>query len=190
MNYGYLKTLLLMTFGIALVGCTGGTAPTHAQREAPGYSWTLDGVLLQTGASDRKILVRLPDWHWAGEPYGCGPALTVGPKGEIVVTSDVVPTLWRIDRRSLAVSVHPLVLDADFDKDIGFSSISYSARHGAYFAVSHDHGSLWRIDPLLRRAQKTLLTGPLPKGCATNWAIHLSPDQRSGFLLSQGRGAR
>lgn len=168
-NFGKLQALFLAFSIAASGGCGPGAVPSrpHEAGAARDRTWTVtrDGVLLQDRANPGTTLVPLPDWLWAGAPYGCGPDLALGPKGEIVVTSDVLPTLWRIDPQTRAVSVHPLALDADADKDVGFSSISYSARHGTYFAVSHDHGSLWRIDPLLRRAQKTPLAAQLPNGC-------------------------
>ena len=92
-----------------------------------------------------------------------------GPKGEAVVTSNVVSTLWRIDPQTLAVTEHPLALDADAGRDVGFSSLIYSPRHAAYFAVSGAHGSVWRIDTRLQRAQKvgsTISKEDLP--CATS----------------------
>jgi hypothetical protein len=127
---------------------------------------THEGVSVKDGAGPVKRL-QLPDWQWAGAPYGCLPDLALGPKGEAVVTSDVLPTLWRIDPETLAVSVHRPVLDTDADRDVGFSGLTWSPRHAAYFAVSHGQGSLWRIDPLLRSAQKTALS---------------DPDQRSAYL--------
>ena len=125
--------------------------------------WLLnsEGVFLQEGAAPLKKL-QLPDWHWAGAPYGCLPDLALGPKGEAVITSDVLPTLWRIDPETLAVSKHPLALDADTDKDVGFSGLTYSAMQGVYFAVSHAQGSLWRIDRAFTRAQKIPLSEPVP----------------------------
>ena len=98
--------------------------------------------------------VSLPDWHWAGEPFGCSPDLALGPRGEALISSDVVPTIWRVDPATLAASRHELVLDEDADKDIGFSGLAYSAEQGVWFATSCFHGSLWRIDPPLRSAQK------------------------------------
>ena len=71
----------------------------------------------------------------------------------------------RIDPETLAVSTHELVLDADGDKDIGFSALAYSPRHGAFFATSAVYGSLWRIDPLLRRAQKIALSEAVIGAC-------------------------
>lgn len=131
------------------------------------WSLTHEGVFLQDRAAPEKIVkLHIPGWHWAGAPYGCLPDLALGPRGEAVVTSDVLPTLWRIDPETLAVSVHPLALDADTDKDVGFTSLTYSSRHGAYFAASGIHGSLWKIDPQLGRAQKIALAGPVSKTCA------------------------
>ena len=39
-------------------------------------------------------------------------------------------TLWRIDPETLAVTVHPLVLDDHRGRDIGFSALTWSPRHG------------------------------------------------------------
>ena len=127
-------------------------------------------------------------------------------KGEVVISSNIVPTLWRIDPETLAVSEHPLVLDADTDKDVGFSGVTYSAGHAAFFAVSGVHGSLWRIDPRLRRAQKVALSAPIRNACGLaaqsgmtrrvanersgvcvrttrdDWIVSLAPDERSGYV--------
>jgi hypothetical protein len=150
-------------------------------------------------------VLTLPGWQWVGAPYSCLPDLALGPKGEAVISSNIVPTLWRIDPETLAVSVHPLTLDTDTDKDVGFSGLAYSARDAAFFAVSGVHGSLWRIDPLLRRAQKVALSAPIHKACGLavsagsarpaisqggvcvrtmqdDWIVSLAPDQRSGHV--------
>ena len=139
----------------------------HQVDAARSRAWSLtrDGVSLHYVAKAKTIAVMLPGWHWAGAPFGCPPALALGPKGEAIITSDILPVLWRVDPETLAVSVHPLVLDGDADKDLGFSALTYSAKHGAYFAVSHTHASLWRIDPFLRTAQKTPLAATVEKPC-------------------------
>jgi hypothetical protein len=127
----------------------------HAQTtSAPAWSLTGDGVSLSDPAKPRPITVALPGWHWAGAPYGAAPALAIGPQGEAIVTSDVAPVLWRIDPKTLAVSVHALALDADTDKDVGFSSLAYSREHDAFVGVSGVHGSVWMIDRSLLRARK------------------------------------
>ncbi|MBI1943745.1 MAG: hypothetical protein HYS35_08770 [Betaproteobacteria bacterium] len=129
------------------------------------WSLTRDGVSLHDVTKAKAIAVTLPGWRWAGAPFGCPPALALGPKGEAIITSDVLPMLWRVDPETLAVSVHSPALDGDADKDLGFSALTYSAKHGAYFALSHSNASLWRIDPFLRTAQKTPLAATAAKTC-------------------------
>jgi hypothetical protein len=169
-------------------------------------SWVIEaGSLFLEQSGKPRRAVELPGWHWAGEPYACAPAVAVGPRGEAVVTSNVLPVLWKIDPETLAVSVHRLQLDADNDKDVGFSGLVYSERTGAYFAVSGLHGSLWRIDPLLRRAQKIALSEPVRGACAVSMQrqertsrfsrlcldgrnVHLAPDQRSAYVQTASCG--
>jgi hypothetical protein len=143
--------------GLTLAGLvlfTGGLAAAAAENPAIHRSWSLtqDGVALQDKA--KRITVRLPGWHWAGAPYGYSPALAVGPQGEAIVTSDVVPVLWRIDPATLAVSVHPLALESDQGMDVGFNRLVYSREHDAFFGFSGALGSLWLIDRSLARARK------------------------------------
>jgi hypothetical protein len=167
-------------------------------------SWVIEaGSLFLDEPGKARRAVELPGWHWADQPYACAPDIAVGPRGEVVVTSNVLPVLWKIDPATLKVSVHRLELDSDTDKDVGFSGLVYSARNGAWFAVSGLHGSLWRIDPLLRRAQKVGLSQPLRGACAVSVqrqqrpsvfsrlcvrgeSVSLAPDQRSAYVQSSG----
>jgi hypothetical protein len=164
--------------------------------------WVIEaaGLFVEEGRVRRAVA--LPEWHWAGEPYACAPDIAIGPRGEAIVTSNVAPVLWKIDADTLAVSVHRLELDADHDKDVGFSGLVYSERHGAYFAVSELQGSLWRIDPLLRRAQKIALSEPVRGACSVSMQqqrpsrftrlrvdgrnVHLAPDQRFAYVIFTG----
>ena len=122
-------------------------------------TWTLstEGVYLHNARSAQRRAVALPGWHWAGEPFACQPDLALGPRGELVVTSNILPTLWRVDPRTHAVTVHALELDADQHKDVGFAGLVYSVPSRAFFAVSQLHGSLWMIDPSLQRGRKIAL---------------------------------
>jgi hypothetical protein len=131
-----------------------------------GRMWLLTraGLAVSDTASP-KIQLQLPDWLSAAAPYGCPPDLALGPDGEAVVTSNVLPTLWRIDPETLAVSVHPLELDADQDKDIGFSRLVYWPERAAFFAVADHHGSRWEIDRELTRARKLSSSELGPGGC-------------------------
>lgn len=173
--------------------------------------WVLtdDGVSLYDVKAPKRTAISLPDWVWVDKTYGCLPDLALGPEGEAVITSNVVPTLWRVDPESLAVTVHPLALDADTDKDVGFSGLAYSAEHGAFFAVSYAHGSLWRIDALYTRAQKIELSEPIrtacglavrPRGARTGglcvrtaeevWDLDLAPSQRSAYVTARVRAGK
>ena len=179
---GTVRALFLAASMVLIAGCDIGAAPLQASNGAPELRlpgaryqvdparnriWVLtpEGVFLFDVSRPERTAVPLPGWVWAGAPYGCLPDLALGPRGEAVVTSDVLPTLWRIDPDSLAVSVHALQLDADTDKDVGFTGLVFSAQHGAYFAASDSHGSRWRIDTLLRTAQKIPLSASIPQPC-------------------------
>jgi hypothetical protein len=173
---------------ITLLSATAAADPyRYRQQPDRARTWVLDanGLFLEEGRKARRAVV-LPGWQWAGDAYACAPDVAIGPRGEAIVTSNVLPVLWKIDPDTLAVSVHALELDADHDKDVGFSGIVYSERNGAYFAVSELQGSMWRIDPLLRRAQKTALSAPLPRECGMAWArIHPTPDQRFAWVIQK-----
>jgi hypothetical protein len=170
---------------IGLAAALGQTGPGQSSRHAAetaemhlatiasqvdaarGRIWWLTGagLVLQDRARRKPVTLPLPGWHWAGAPYGCPPGLALGPKSEVIVTSDVLPKLWRVDPGTLAVTIHAVALDDRADRDVGFSTLSYSARHGAYYAVGSTPGSLWRIDPLLRRAQETPLAASRTQLC-------------------------
>jgi hypothetical protein len=169
---------LLAAVLIVVAACDAGLPQTHAASAVPAiryladsarhrvWALTAEGASLHESASPDSVDVPLPGWQWVGAHYACSPALALAADGAALVTSNIVPTVWRIDPVTLAVSVHPLELDADANKDIGFSALTYSPRHAAYFAVSDVHGSLWRIDAQLKSARKVKLTTALPKACS------------------------
>jgi hypothetical protein len=130
------------------------------------WALTAEGASVHEAASPEGVDIALPGWQWVGAPYACPPALALAADGAALVTSNIIPVVWRIDPVTLAVTVHRLALDADTNKDVGFSAIVYSPRHAAYFAISDVHGSLWRIDARLESARKIRLTTALPKACS------------------------
>lgn len=144
----------------ALAGCESSVQPSAATMlgyqvdgERNRSVWlTRDGVLIHSAAA-QPVRVELPGWIYAGGPH-CPPSFALGPKGEVVVTSNVIPTLWRIDAESLAVTVHPLVLDSDQDKDVGFAAVAYVPEQRAYMAYSETLRSAWKIDTSLKGASK------------------------------------
>jgi hypothetical protein len=126
---------------------------------------TGEGVFVNNARALQRTAVPIPGWTWAREPWSCMPDLALGPRGEALVTSNVLPVVWKIDPDTLAVTEHPLLLDADADKDVGFSGLTYSPEHDAYFAVSGAHGTLWKIDPQLTRGEKIALSMPIHNAC-------------------------
>jgi hypothetical protein len=162
--------------------------------------WVLerDALYLHQGAQKQRY--ELPGWIYASEPYACSPDVAVDAQGAAVVSSNVVPVLWRVEPAKGQVTRHELALDADSDKDVGFSGLAYVPEQGVFFAVSATYGSLWRIDTLLRRAQKIPVSTPLRDACglaidrskirrtvvlcAQGRAIYLAPDQRSGYVFA------
>jgi hypothetical protein len=143
----------------AAVPAHAGTAPddrllVERYDAARARLWRLSRSGVEMSDPSGSASIELPDWQWILPPYGCLPDLALGPGGEAVITSNVAPTLWRIDPRSLAVTVHPLALDSDPDKDIGFSRIVYSAERGAYYALAGPHRSVWEIPATLADARK------------------------------------
>jgi hypothetical protein len=216
---------VLLVALLALAGCdvevpspetrVAGTpteARSHSARQRVdqarrrGWVLTEDGVFLDDAAKSIQTSIALPEWQWVRARYACLPDLTLGPKGEVLITSNVIPTLWKVDPDSLAVSLHRLALDSDLDKDVGFTALVYSPEHREFFAASGLHGSLWRIDPLLRTAHKIPLSGDIANICELGlrpsvsgrkthrltglcafsaheaWVIDLAPDRRSAYV--------
>ncbi|HET7362815.1 MAG TPA: hypothetical protein VFJ70_04490 [Burkholderiales bacterium] len=164
--------------------------------------WVLesDALYLHEGAQKKRF--ELPGWVYVTDGYACAPDVAVDPQGAAVVTSNVVPVVWRVEPAAAQVTRHELVLDADADKDVGFTGLAYAPDQGVFFAVSAIYGSLWRIDPLLRRAQKVPVSTPLRDACGLAVertrtrrtvvlcveglrTVQLAPDQRSGYVFAR-----
>ena len=141
---------------LSLLAGSGSAEPLRAVHDAArNRIWLLeaDGVYLQEGA--RKTRFELPGWVYLSDAYACSPDLVLDAQGAAVVTSNVVPILWR-------------------------------------------------IDPMLRRAQKIPVSAPLRDACglavertktrrtvvlcAQDRAVHLAPDQRSGYVFARPCG--
>ena len=178
---------LLAASIIALGGCDGRVAsdqslrPSSAVSEsnvryqvdaAHGRIWwlTREGVFLRDARTPQRIAVPIPGWQWAGEPYGCLPALALGPNGEALVTSDVESTVWKIDPETLAVSMHVLAPDADLDKDVGYTALTYSSEHGAFFAEAVSTAPCGRSIHRSRRRRRSRSRRPCPRPAASRSA--------------------
>ena len=153
---------------------------------------TQTGLAFENETSGETQIVPLPNWLWAHAEYaGCLPDLALGPTGEVVVTSNITPTLWRVDPQTLAVTERTLWLDAEYGKEIGFTGLVYSPREDVYFAVSALHGSLWRIDPQLRKAHMLMLEEPLRGACSVRLRARAERVERlTGLCIGTESGTR
>lgn len=135
--------------------------------EARGRIWVLraDGVDLYDSRDAKLRSFVLPEWIWTGAFDSCPPDLALGPGGEVIVSSNVVPVLWRIDPVTFQVTRHEPMTEERHGRDVGFSGIKYLPRYGAYSAVNGLDGSLWRIDASLTRARIVSLFAPAGKAC-------------------------
>ena len=144
-----------------------------ARLTASVVAWIFAAAIFTSASFQARADERLslPGWLWVAEPWSCPPAAASGPAGEMIVTSNVLPTSWRIDPQTMAVSVHKLALDADTDRDVGFSALVYSAKQGSYLAVSSTLGSLWSIDRDLTRARKIAVLPSRDVACADLYLV-------------------
>lgn len=128
--------------------------------------WVLDQEALTVydalnGRRLRRVI--LPDWVLAGPRDGCPPSLALDASGAAFVSSNVVPVLWRVDPQRFRLTRITLELDADADKDVGFTSLSFS-QDGALIAAGATFASAWRIDVGAGRASK-VASSPAPGAC-------------------------
>lgn len=129
--------------------------------------WLLDhdAVSLYHSRSG-KLLQRivLPGWTFVGKQFACPPDLALDPSGAVFVTSNVLPVLWRIDPVQFEVTVLDIALDADQDKDMGFTGLAFAA-DGIFIAANAIHGTLWQIDLRASRARKVASYAPVRGSC-------------------------
>lgn len=124
---------------------------------ARAYALLPEGIEVREAGTGRRIaLVPIPGWTWIDFAFSCPPALALAPDGALVVTSNAVPTLWRIEPRTLAVSAHAPRLAPDPGRDPGFVALRWSREAHAYVATAQN-GERWRIDRSLESARR--LTG-------------------------------
>ena len=140
------------------------------QRSDParGRHWVLtkDGLDVYDSVQRRKLAhLKVPGYHWLQEVFACAPDLALDPKGAIVITSNAMTTLWRVDPESLAITRHELVVEPETGKDFGFTSLTYSSSRGAYYGVASFDGTVWRIDPQLQGAREPAFNHSFAKAC-------------------------
>ena len=168
-------------FVVSLVSCDAGSAgaqdgpvPRVRVQVDAGRNrvWllTAEGLAIYEPAVPGRVLrVPLLGWQISERPKGCVPQFALGPKGEAVIPSDLVPVLLRVDPETLAVTRYELRLDdgSGTDRDTGISGLRYVPGLGGYLAASRRDGTVWRIDRDLQhpRALGYRVMLPPPSGC-------------------------
>lgn len=117
--------------------------------------WVLDpeALTLYDNLNGRRLRrLALPEPFLAGDEHACPPDIALDAVGTVFVSSNVLPVLWRIDPQGFEITRIELALDADTDKDFGFSGLSFAA-DDILIAAASTFPSLWRID--LRTASAT-----------------------------------
>ena len=110
--------------------------------------WVLEpeALTLYDNTNGRRLRrIILPDMILAGEGQACPPGLVTDRAGTVFVSSNVVPVVWRIEPQRFEVTRIPIELDADTDKDVGFTGLSF-AGDGIVIAAGATFGSVWRVD--------------------------------------------
>ena len=163
-----LALLAWLLFAIAVA------TPSMARAEAPRTEETPSALRVQVDASrnlawvlkrdgvyvydfPKKTLIKrieLPDWSFAAEPFSRAPALALAPTGAALVTSNVAPTIWEINPEDLTVRQHRLSLDADNDKDVGFTELAFGPDGRDLIGTSSTLGSAWRLNLDARTAHR------------------------------------
>jgi hypothetical protein len=178
---------LLFLAAIGATACSTGADPHQgpaasrtgdAQRLAAGYGmdvrdalrvktdtarnrlWVLgvDGVRVYD--STTRVLVRaiaLP--NWSVSKYECAPDLVLDSSGSALVSSNVQPTLWRIQGASFEVTEHAISLVGKERWDIGFGPLAFGA-NGYVYGLTSNGISLWKID--LPGAKASMMESYLP----------------------------
>lgn len=97
--------------------------------------------------------VPLAGWIEAVPPHATPPGCVVEARGTVLVSSNIVPELWRIDPATGAVERVSIRLLDQPARDIGFSELEL-ADAGGLRAKSSIDGTRWRIDLKARTAKK------------------------------------
>jgi len=117
--------------------------------------WVLDreALTLYDNLNGRRLRrLALPEPFLVGDEYACPPDIALDAAGTVFVSSNVLPVLWRIDPQGFEITRIELALNADTDKDFGFTGLSF-AGDDILIAAGSTFASLWRID--IRTASAT-----------------------------------
>jgi hypothetical protein len=175
---------ILLSFVSSGAAATGKEPPSRSQLmkwdevssgfrfqldEKRGRVWVAKQDAIYVYDTGKRSLVRrigLSGWMFVAAPYNCGPDLALLPSGNVLVTSDILPIIWKIHPETFAVRRYELQLDADNGKDVGFSALAYRGEAQQLIGYSGQLGSFWQIDLRSLRAYKLHTSSPAYGACA------------------------
>jgi hypothetical protein len=118
------------------------------QDGARGSTWILghDALYLYQPAAPATIKrFGLPNWRYVTRAFACPPDVAIGPDGVVIVSSNIEPTLWRVDPGgTVAVEIPVQRIDRPAE-DMGFTDLEVSPA-GTVWARGAADRSRWRID--------------------------------------------
>jgi hypothetical protein len=120
----------------------------------------------------------------------CLPDIALHPSGTLFVSSAIRPKLWRIDGATLEASEHDIRVDADQNKDFGFSAIAFAGEDSTLYAASAMTGALWKVDASRDEATKLDLPSPLYGACALHAMHRRGEAAAAGWSLYVAGGFR
>jgi len=132
--------------GCAAAGLPDDPAVITAKADgARGRVWILaqDGLYLYPSAGPMRRF-DLPNWQYIIR-FACPPDLAVAPDGSVLVTSNVIASLWRVDPALAAASQVTLRFERRAGEELGLSTIDVS-ESGTVSARGAADRSRWRID--------------------------------------------
>ena len=163
MGNGFLsRSIFVVVLSGSIIPCAAAFQPhdgepLRVRHDAPRQrTWYLvagDGVYLQEEGGDALWRFALPGWVNTVRTQASDPDLVVEPDGSLLVSSNIVPDLWRVDADSRAVARLRVAPDQDTTKDFGFASLRI-AGDGVLYAIGSIDGGGWRIDVEAGRAQR------------------------------------
>jgi len=134
---------------------------------ARGYRWELGAGTVSLYAIGGELIrqVRLPGAFFSGSRESCRPGMLVASRtGELIVSSNATPRLWRVHPTRLELRVYDIELATDWDKDFGFAGLTWGPSEKIVYATNAVMRTAWRID--LETERGIPLTAPAPEQAA------------------------
>ena len=194
-----LAAIFLIPAAITLAGCLNavGEPPVPAEEalrpalrvqtdRARGMRWELgwgSASAYDTASGQLLDRIRLPGATLSNAQGACVPDMVLSRSGALIVSSNVQPMLWRISPARFEVERYDIEVDADQDKDFGFSGLAWSADEKELYAVSSTTGTLWRIDLASSKASKVELSAPVRGACGLALVSGAGPGRQPKVLV-------